>query len=198
MPDGTGSFALQPTLHGNLLTLRPLRFEDFDELFEVARDPLIWEQHPEPDRFRREVFLEFFHGAIASGGAFAIIDRDSGTIIGSSRYCDFQPDKKEIEIGFTFLQRRFWGGAYNRELKSIMLQHAFGQQNETGIFSIDRVVFVIGETNGRSQKAMSKIGARVYQNKETRAPDGTMQRNVVYTIARDSASSLFETETNEQ
>jgi RimJ/RimL family protein N-acetyltransferase len=146
-------FDLQPTLKGTLIQLRPLTPTDFDALFAAASDPLIWEQHPERDRHKREVFRNFFDGAIDSKGAFAIIDRKSGRIIGSSRYCNLDPDKHEVEIGWTFLERAFWGGAYNRELKSLMLEHAFR--------FVDRIAFVVGEKNIRSQKALLKIGARL-------------------------------------
>jgi RimJ/RimL family protein N-acetyltransferase len=57
-------FDLQPTLTGTLLELRPLRLDDFDALFAAASDPLIWEQHPESDRYERTVFQRYFDGAI--------------------------------------------------------------------------------------------------------------------------------------
>lgn len=145
-------FDLQPSLTGSLIKLRPLQRDDFDTLFEAASDPLIWEQHPESDRYKREVFQRFFDGAIESKGAFAVIDLKSGRIIGSSRYCKYNPAEREVEIGFTFLERAFWGGSYNRELKSLMIDHAFR--------FVDRVLFVVGENNLRSQKALQKIGAK--------------------------------------
>ena len=95
-------FDLQPTLKGKLLELRPLRPEDFDALFAVAADSLIWEQHPNSDRYKPEVFQEFFHGALASGGAFLVLDCKDGRVIGSSRYHGYNPEKSEIEIGWTF------------------------------------------------------------------------------------------------
>src|SRR5437870_10587030 len=111
-------FDLQPSLTGSLVQLRPLELEDFPALFVAASDPLIWEQHPEPDRYKREVFQRYFDGAIASKGALAIIDRRTGRIIGSSRYCNLQPGR-EVEIGWTFLEREFWGGRHNGELKAL-------------------------------------------------------------------------------
>src|SRR5437763_2722759 len=136
-------FDLQPTLKGNLIELHPLAPEDLDALFAAASDPLIWEQHPENDRYKREVFQKYFDGAMESKGAFAIIERTSGRTIGSSRYCNLNPAESEVEIGWTFLERAFWGGAYNRELKTLMLHHAFR--------FVERVVFVGGEKNFRSQ-----------------------------------------------
>src|SRR5881227_602718 len=125
MPDlhrkTTVDFDLQPTLKGDLIELRPLRPGDFEDLFSAASDPLIWEQHPESDRYTREVFQQYFKGAIESKGALAIIERKSGRIIGSSRYWNFDLVAREVEIGWTFMERRFWGGPYNRELKTLML-----------------------------------------------------------------------------
>lgn len=167
-------FELQPSLSGTLIYLRPLRVDDFDALFEAASDPLIWAQHPEPDRHKREVFQRFFDGAIESRGAFAVIDRRSGRIIGSSRYCDLKPAEREVEIGWTFLQTAYWGGAYNGELKTLMLDHAFR--------FVDRVVFVVGEHNHRSQKALAKIGARFLRATD---PDANGMRKVVFAKTRE-------------
>jgi RimJ/RimL family protein N-acetyltransferase len=141
----------QPTLRGELVELRPLRPADFDALFAVASDPLIWAQHPASDRYKPEVFREFFQHAMASGGAFAVFDVATGRMIGSSRYLGYRRDRGEVEIGFTFLARSHWGGRYNGEMKRLMLEHAFR--------FVDTVVFLIGPTNIRSQKAVERIGA---------------------------------------
>ena len=169
-------FDLQPTLKGSLLVLRPLAPEDFAPMFQAASDPRIWEQHPEPDRYTRVVFEKFFAGALASKGAFAVIESTSGRLIGSSRYCNLNSLQSEVEIGWTFLERAFWVGSYNRELKSLMLGHAFR--------FVERVVFVVGENNLRSQKALQKIGARFLKKAESPAPDGTA--NLVFVITRPS------------
>ena len=147
----TKPFDPQPTLTGPLLELRPLRPADFDALYAVARDPLIWEQHPDSDRWQEPVFRRFFQGALDSGGALVAIDRATGRVIGSSRYHPFGDDGRTIEIGWTFLAREYWGGRYNGEMKRLMLEHAFR--------SFDRVVFVIGPDNVRSRRAVEKIGA---------------------------------------
>jgi RimJ/RimL family protein N-acetyltransferase len=148
------SFDLQPTLKGELLELRPLRPEDFDDLYAVASDPLIWEQHPAKDRYNEEVFKAFYREAMQSGGALIAVDSKDGKVIGSSRFHGYDKDKSEIEIGWTFLARSHWGGAYNREMKQLMLRHAFR--------FVDSVIFLVGPQNLRSQRAMEKIGgARV-------------------------------------
>jgi RimJ/RimL family protein N-acetyltransferase len=145
------AFELQPTLRGARLALRPLRPEDFTELFAVASDPLIWEQPPDSDRYTEEVFAAFFRDALASGGALVAVDTESGAVIGSSRFHAYDPDKREVEIGWTFLARRHWGGVYNGEMKQLMLDHAFR--------FVDTVVFLVGPKNLRSQRALLKIGA---------------------------------------
>jgi len=143
-------FELQPTLTGNRLELRPLRADDWDALYAAASDPLIWELHPESDRYKPDVFRRYFDSGIECGGAFVVIDRQSGRIVGSSRYYGYDEAAGEIEIGWTFLTRPYWGGAYNGEMKRLMLEHAFR--------FVGRVLFNVGVTNYRSQRAMEKIG----------------------------------------
>lgn len=127
-----------------------MRADDFDALFHVAADSLIWEQHPEPDRYKEAVFRKFFDGGMSSGGALVVIDRATGQIIGSSRFHDYDEARSVVEIGWTFLGRAYWGGRYNGEMKRLMLEHAFRW--------VTRVHFVIGPDNVRSQRAVEKIG----------------------------------------
>lgn len=140
----------QPTLQGETLQLRPLQPDDFDALYAVASDPLIWEQHPARDRYQRDVFQQFFADALASGGALVVLN-NTGEIIGSSRYHAFNPETRQVEIGWTFLSRAYWGGPTNTELKALMLNHAFQH--------VDRVLFLIGPDNLRSRRAVEKLGA---------------------------------------
>src|SRR5688500_11856913 len=163
-------FDLQPTLKGTLLELRPLRPEDFDALYAVASDPLIWEQHPEPDRYTEEVFREFFRGAMESGGALIVTDAGDGQVIGSSRYFGYDEAASEVEIGWSFLARSHWGGRYNREMKALMLRHAFQ--------FVDRVIFLVGPGNWRSRRAMEKIGGVLIGSR----PNGRGHEAVVYQI----------------
>jgi N-acetyltransferase len=143
-------FDLQPTLKGELLQLRPLRPEDWNDLYAVASDPLIWEQHPINDRYKEEVFRGFFREALESGGALIAIDSKDGRLIGSSRFHGYDKEKSEIEIGWTFLARSHWGGIYNNEMKQLMLRHAFR--------FVKTVVFRVGPQNLRSQRAVERIG----------------------------------------
>ena len=169
-------FDRQPHLVGDLLELRPLRPDDWDVLFAVASDPLIWAGHPQRDRYTEPVFREFFQGAIDSGGALVAIDRATGLIIGSSRYNWFGPDGDELEIGWTFLARPYWGGKYNGEMKRLMLNHAF--------HAVDHVIFIVGIDNVRSRTAMLKIGGVLTDRRVTRAIPGVSSESVVFEITK--------------
>ena len=165
-------FDPQPTLTGELLELRPLRPADWTALFAVASDPLIWEQHPDSDRYKESVFRQFFADALKSGGALVAIDRATGQIIGSSRYHGADATKGLVEIGWTFLARRYWGGKYNGEMKRLMLEYAFK--------TVDQVMFVIGPNNCRSRRAVEKIGAAYLHS----APDAKGRESVVYLLTK--------------
>ena len=165
-------FQLQPTLTGELVELRPLRADDFDALYAVARDPLIWELHPERERYQEDVFRQFFRGAMESGGAFLISDRETGSVIGSTRYFGYDEKQSEIEIGWTFLARSHWGGRYNHEMKRLMLDHAFQ--------FVARVIFLVGPQNFRSRRAVEKIGG-VERGREFRSG----RESVVYEITAE-------------
>lgn len=144
------TFELQPTLRGELVALRPLRAEDWDGVYAVGSDRLVWQQHPYPDRYMEPEFREYFRGAMESGGAFAVLDAATGEIIGCTRFYNLDQAAGQIEIGWTFLARSRWGGRYNGEMKRLMLRHAFR--------FVETVVFRVGLTNFRSQRAVEKIG----------------------------------------
>ena len=170
-------FELQPTLIGDLLMLRPLRSDDFEVLYAVASDRLVWEQHPDSDRYKRDVFEEFFRVAIESGGALTAIDLAGGRVIGSSRFHGYDSEKGEVEIGWTFLARSHWGGRFNGEMKKLMLEHA--------LKFVDSVVFLIGPTNIRSQRAIERIGAV----RDGSRLNSAGQESFVYRISTTPAAS---------
>lgn len=174
-----GTSLLQPQyLRDGLVSLSPLRTEDHDLLYSVASDPLIWEQHPNPDRYRPDVFANFFRGAIESGGALLIRDTTSGSALGSSRFYDHDPQQGEIKIGYTFFTRSVWGKGHNPATKRLMLDHAFT--------FVDRVIFHVGVHNRRSRIAMERLGA-VNDGELDVAYYGEPSRtNVVYRIDRET------------
>jgi RimJ/RimL family protein N-acetyltransferase len=170
------TFELQPVLENELVKLLPLKTNDFEILYAIASDPLLWEQHPNKDRYKREVFENFFMGAIESGGAFMVFNARKGRPIGSSRFYDFNPEKKSVVIGYTFLARDHWGTSYNRALKLLMLEYAFK--------FVDQVLFYVGAVNTRSQKAMEKLGAVKISEEEVAYYGEPGKPNFVYRITR--------------
>jgi RimJ/RimL family protein N-acetyltransferase len=169
-------FDLQPTLASPWISLRPLRPEDFEPLYAVASDPLLWEQHPSRNRYQRDVFENYFKGAMESGGALLISDHQSGAIIGSSRFYDWDQTKRSIAIGYTFIARSHWGRNYNRSLKALMLDHAFR--------FVDSVVFHVGANNLRSRKAMQKLGAVLIGEAAISYYGEASNQNVIFSMDR--------------
>jgi RimJ/RimL family protein N-acetyltransferase len=167
-------FDLQPMLKGDRVELRPLRPADFDDLYAVAADPLIWEQHPANDRWKEHVFKAFFREGLESDGALLATDAASRRVIGTSRFNGYDQGKSEVEIGWTFLARSHWGGIYNGEMKRLMLGHAFR--------FVDNVIFLVGPQNLRSQRAVERIGG-VRIPPRTR-PNGSGVGSVVYQITK--------------
>lgn len=169
----------QPVLEGELLRLRPLQSEDWDALFAVASDRLIWEQHPAHDRWQEPVFRAFFADALANKGALVVIDRATGTVIGSSRFQGLdEAEGGSVEIGWTFLARSHWGGRFNHEMKRLMLAHALA--------SVAECRFLVGETNTRSRRALERIGARLTDRREERImAGGEVIPHLTYVITRD-------------
>jgi RimJ/RimL family protein N-acetyltransferase len=171
----------QPVLEGDRLILRPLVESDWDELYAVASDPGVWELHPVNTRWQEPVFRAFFAEALQEAGALVAIDRKSESIIGSSQFRGFDPAESCVEIGWTFLARSHWGGAFNRELKRLMLTHA--------LRFVQRVDFRVGETNLRSRRAMEKVGGKLSgQSEVIEGPAGTIV-HLVYEIDRESFAS---------
>ncbi|MFN5084369.1 MAG: GNAT family N-acetyltransferase [Novosphingobium sp.] len=170
----------QPVLEGERLLLRPLTPDDWDALFAVASDPEIWAIHPQHDRWQEPVFRRFFADALGRGGALVVIDKATDAVVGSSQY------KEEaggvVEIGWTFLATSHWGGRYNREMKRLMLEHAFR--------FVGRVEFRVGECNLRSQRAMEKIGGHLTDRfAMVDLPGGGTMPHVIFEITRDSFAS---------
>lgn len=177
------TFDFQPALAGPTLMMRPLQFDDWEALYGIASDPLIWELHPMNDRWQEPVFRKFFDEAMASGGALVAIDRATGKIVGSSRYSTAFAAEGEVEIGWTFLARSHWGGSTNREMKHVMLAHALGHY--------PRVIFRIGETNLRSRKACEKIGGQLLRRRQVLQAGEREIVHVVYAIDRERFSGLL-------
>ena len=167
---------LQPFLESTLLKIRPLRAEDHDDLFLAASDPLIWELHPQKDRYQSEVFRKFFEEALQSKGALAIIDPLTSEIIGTSRFYEYSEEDSSIIIGYTFLTRKYWGGRHNRDLKKLMVNYA--------LKFVKTTFFHVGLGNLRSQKAMLKIGGINTGIQEIPVSYAPPKKSYVYKIER--------------
>ena len=164
---------LQTTLESQTLHLIPLQPEHWPALMQAASDPLIWTLHPEPERYKPELFRPVFDSGLASGGAYLIRDKQSGEVLGTSRYYDFNAVEQEVAIGYTFLVCSRWGGATNTELKHLMLTHAFSFANA--------VWFHVGEHNLRSRRAVEKLGA-IYTHTDITSPTGVARATVFYRL----------------
>jgi N-acetyltransferase len=171
-------FDFNTILKNETIYAKPLTENDFEALYDVACDPLIWEQHPNKDRYKKEIFEVFFKGAIASKGAFLVLDIANNKVIGSSRFYDYNKNLNSILIGYTFFARSHWGSTYNSALKQAMLKHAFNFVNV--------VHFHIGANNIRSQKAITKLGALKIKEEEIAYYGEAKKLNFVYEINKTS------------
>lgn len=171
-------FNLRPNLSNQLIEVTPLSSSDFEALYAVANDPLLWEQHPNKDRYKKEVFETFFKGALESGGAFLVKDSITKNVIGSSRYYGLNDKEKSVSIGYTFIDRNYWGKGYNTALKKLMINHAFQ--------FVNKIYFHIGAVNIRSQKAISKLGAVKINELMMEYYGESPKLNYVYEITKEN------------
>jgi RimJ/RimL family protein N-acetyltransferase len=164
----------QPTLQDDKVILSPLKTAEFEELLAIASDPLIWAQHPNPNRWQREVFRTYFDGALASGGAFMIREKAHGNAIGSTRFYDHDAQASEIKIGYTFFSRSQWGSGANQRVKRLMLDYAFQH--------VKHVIFHVGIQNIRSRIAMQRLGAQLIGEEEVAYFGEPPKKNVIFRI----------------
>lgn len=163
-------------LENETVLLKPLLQEDFEELYALASDPLVWEQHPNRDRYKRDVFMNYFDGAMQSGGAFKVVDKVTGAAIGCTRFYDFDEKQKSIFIGYTFYGRNYWGKGFNPEVKKLMLDYSFD--------FVEKVYFHVGAGNRRSQIAMERLGAMKVRVLEVAYYGEASKENYEYMITK--------------
>jgi RimJ/RimL family protein N-acetyltransferase len=171
------NFSVQPVLENEEFQLIPLQQGDFESLYEVASDPKVWEQHPNKDRYKREVFENFFMGAMESKGAFKIMEKATGDVLGSSRYYDFDEGDNHIFIGYTFYGTKSWGKGINPQVKKLMLDYIFQ--------FVDKVHFHIGKENFRSQTALERLGGQKIAEEEVAYFAEPSRTNFVYEIKKE-------------
>ncbi len=165
---------LQPNLENEFVLIRPLKVQDLEPLYQVAKDPLIWEQHARK-RYKRKEFEAFFKESMESRGALIILDKKNTEVIGCSRFKKLVSVDTAIEIGWTFLARKYWGGMYNTLIKSLMIDHALN--------SYEEIIFYVTKSNFRSQKAIEKIGGK--KTSENKYQSTTANNHLTYRIPKD-------------
>lgn len=168
---------IQPTLQNDNIILIPLEENDFDALYKTASDPKIWEQHPNKDRWQKEVFKTFFEGAIQSKGAFKIVEKETGRIIGSTRFYHYDAEDNSIFIGYTFYEISSWGKGLNPAVKTMMLDYIFP--------FVGKVYFHIGANNVRSQIAIGRLGAEKIGEQEVSYFGEKSQLNYIFEISKE-------------
>ena len=168
---------IQPTLENENVILHPLQDKDFADLYAVASDPKIWEQHPNKDRCKTEVFKVFFDGAMQSKGAFKIVNKASGHVMGSTRFYDHNQEENSISIGYTFYGREYWGKGFNHSVKSLMLDYIFQ--------FVSKVHFHIGAENIRSQIAIGRLGTTKIDEQEIAYFGEQAKLNYIYCLTKE-------------
>lgn len=171
------TFNFQPTLSGKNVSIRPLFENDFSALYRCASDKKLWEGHPAKDRFKEVEFKKWFKSAVESNATVVFVNNITNDLIGSSRFYTVNSEPTDISIGYTFLERRYWGGKTNFELKQLMLDYAFNYYSS--------VWFHIAPSNIRSQKATQKIGG-VFSHEAVASISGEPQDWLFYKIDKNS------------
>lgn len=150
---------VQPvTLEGRHVRLEPLSLDHHDALSRVGLDDDLWRLSPtvveSAEDMRR--YLEAALQAQGEGTAlpFVILERGSGTVVGSTRYGNIDRANRRVEIGWTWIARPWQRTAVNTDCKYLLLRHAF----ET--LGCIRVEFKTDILNERSRQAILRIGAK--------------------------------------
>ncbi|WP_316836099.1 GNAT family N-acetyltransferase [Pedobacter nutrimenti] len=171
------NFSIQQQLENERVKLAPLENNDFDALYKVASDQDIWMQHPNKDRWKKEVFQLFFEGAIQSKGAFKIIDKSTNEIAGCTRFYDYKESDKSILIGYTFYATKYWGTGLNPSVKKLMMDYIFQFAN--------KVLLHVGANNLRSQIAVGRLGATKIAEENVAYYGEPSKLNFIYEIKKE-------------
>ena len=154
---GPGPALAPVTLQGRWVRLEPLGIDDVARLLPVAGDPELWgltrEDASTPDEL--EAYIERALAAQAQGVAlpFVIVDQSTGEAVGSTRFGNYERADRRIEIGWTWVGRRWQRSAVNTEAKLLLLSHAF----ET--LGLRRVELKTDVLNEQSRRAILRLGA---------------------------------------
>lgn len=171
-------------LCGRTIDLEPLEHRHAADLFRAAARPEIWRHMPirgftSPGGIERWIEGALEAAATGREEPFAIVDRASGSAIGSTRYLDIRPDERALEIGWTWLAPSHQRTAANTEAKYLLLREAFEERLAL------RVAFFTDAQNGRSRAALVRLGA-VYEGTlrfhRARAINGYERHSAAYSI----------------
>ncbi|GAB3676748.1 GNAT family N-acetyltransferase [Salinisphaera aquimarina] len=173
---------IEPTvLTGRHVSLEPLVAEHASALAAAATDGELWRlwytSVPAPDGV--DAYIQGALDEQAAGGlAFAVRDRASDTVVGSTRFCHVDEVNHRLEIGFTWYAARCQRSAINTECKRLLLGHAFEQ---LGAIAVE---FRTHWHNRASRAAIARLGAKqdgVLRN-HTKSVDGVYRDTVVFSI----------------
>jgi RimJ/RimL family protein N-acetyltransferase len=167
-------------LEGEMLVLEPLRAEHAPELFPLAEPGLFSHTLDWPADGSREAFEAWIGRCLAAPASldFVLRLRETGEPVGCSAYLEIRPAHRGLEIGRTWIARRWQGTRVNPESKYLLLRHAFEDLGAV------RVQFKTDLNNLHSQRAIEKLGGRregVLRRYQMRA-NGTFRDTVMYSI----------------
>ena len=171
------NFTIQPVLENETVILYPLNNDDFETLHLSASNPEIWEQHPNKNRWQKQIFKNFFEGAILSNGAFKVVDKINNKVIGSTRFYDYDETENSILIGYTFYDKAYWGKGINHAVKSMMLDYIFQ--------FVCIVDFHIGDENIRSQVSINRLGVTKIGELEVTYFGEEPKLNFIYRLTKE-------------
>ena len=144
-------------LEGRVVRLEPLTSAHVPALSEIALEPELWRWTlsviETPDDMHRYVDAALAARAAGTSYPFVTVERASGRVIGSTRYCAFEPTHRKVEIGYTFVAPAWQRTPVNTEAKLLMLRHAFE------VLGMNRVEFKTDALNEKSRAALLRIGA---------------------------------------
>lgn len=175
----------QPTLTGATVELRPLQQEHAQALLDAAADGQLWNMKltvvPGPDTVGGYIATALDGRAAGTVMPFAIVLRESGKIVGSTRFWKIDRANRKLEIGHTWLSESVQRSAVNTEAKYLLLGYAFDT------LQCVRVQFTTDELNEKSRAAIVRIGAKQegVVRHERIMPDGRKRNSVRFSIIDD-------------
>lgn len=175
--------ALGPVvLEGRGVRLEPLRPHHREALLEAAAFPEIWPwlsaDLRAPDAMDRWIAEAQDAERRGTEFAFAVVLRDGGRAVGSTRYLDVAAAHRGVEIGWTWYTPAVWGSAVNPEAKLLLLRHAFESWGAV------RVCLKTDGQNLRSQAAIARLGAvrEGTLRQHRRRPDGSWRDTATFSV----------------